>query len=119
MFLKTRKKVSEWRSKQTDKKNVTGYKEVRNHPKDKIIKDKIIKDNIPESKNSGLFNPFKNLFLEYYERLSENQYYWSAKDGKKIHTLINQVNHAGLTDKNLRFQYHESTLRLINTHALF
>ena len=42
---KTREKVSEWRNKQKDIKNVTSYKNIRNNLKDNISKDNISKVN--------------------------------------------------------------------------
>ena len=43
---KTRKKVSQWRSRQVDKKTVTGYVPVSNHSKVKLSKVKEIREDI-------------------------------------------------------------------------
>jgi len=92
----TRKRVSEWREKQVDKKNVTSYKHVRNSPKDKITKDKIIKDNVSEP---SLHSVLKKIFLDYYLVNKQIEYYWQAKDGMNLKQLITKLKHYTDEDK--------------------
>ncbi len=53
---KTRKKVSEWRKKQRDKENVTGYVPVSNPPKVKLSKVKLNKREYIEKDFLKIFN---------------------------------------------------------------
>lgn len=100
---KTRKKVSEWRDKQKDKKNVTGYETVSNPPKVKLSKVKLSKVNI----YMPTFEEFKKYALEKksdvnieslelkYEAWKEAG--WKTGHGKAIKnwksTLLNTLEH--------------------------
>ena len=87
---KTKKRVSEWREKQKDKENVTGYERVSNARKVKLNKVKLSK--VKESKLSepSLHSVLKNIFEEFYNRGREENlwYYWEGKDGKSLKLLI-------------------------------
>ena len=83
---KTRIKVAEWREKQANKENVTGYVPVSNPPKVK-------KSKVKESK--VIKNPFhskmKTVFMDFYKSKSETEYYWTGTDGNHINQLTKKL----------------------------
>jgi len=91
---KTRKKVSEWREKQADKKVVTDYVPISNHRKVNKSKVKESKELPQEENPDTMFISYKNSFIEKYNILSGSEYYFTAQDGVKINSLIKKITHA-------------------------
>ena len=87
---KTRKRVSEWRNKQADKKNVTGYKHVRNSPK--LNKSKVNKSKVNVSEPS-LHSVLQKIFLDFYLRNKQIEFYWTAKEAGSLKNLIVKLKH--------------------------
>lgn len=88
---KNAKKISEWREKQPDTKNVTGYEPVRNSPKVKESKVKVYKEESKKEMLSKIQEEFYDHLKSFIgdfskETLREFYDYWSEpnKSGTKI-----------------------------------
>jgi len=68
------------------------YKQVNNE----LLNNKTIK----HTETSSVYNKIKETFLQYYRNLSGGEYYFSARDGSKIKSLIKKIEHAYTTNKN-------------------
>lgn len=83
---KTRIKVAEWRERQKDKKNVTSYVPVSNHPKVKLSKEKESKVSEP-----SLHSVLQKIFLDFYLRKNQIEFYWTAKEAGSLKNLITKL----------------------------
>lgn len=72
---KNAKRISQWRDKQVDTKNVTHYESVRNTSKDNISKVKISKENKEETLTCFSFDEFWNAYNKKTGRIAcESKY---------------------------------------------
>jgi hypothetical protein len=99
---KNRIKVSEWRDKQADTKNVTGYKVVRNHPKVKESKVKESKVNIyPTPEEINLYCISKGYKIDsqkIFDYYSQND--WKDVNGKKVLNWKSKILSVWCKDEN-------------------
>jgi hypothetical protein len=84
---KTRKKISEWREKQQDKKNVTSYETVSNPPKVKLSKVKLSKDIIKDVTHAKM----RDVFKEFYFKNKKIEYLWDAKNAGALAQIISKI----------------------------
>ena len=92
---KNRKKVSEWRERQKDTKNVTGNVPVRNHPK--VNKSKVNKSKV----NNTLHAQMRVEFEKHYLNVKGLEYYWTAKDGNALKQIITKLKKSGGDDDKI------------------
>ncbi len=94
---KNRKKIAEWRKNQEVTETVTSYELVRNASKvkeSKVKESKVNKNKVNKHDDflkSSLHNYLKNIFLDYYFNLTENEFYWTVKEAKNLNQLINKI----------------------------
>lgn len=70
----------------------SNYKLVNSNNKLEIINNKIENINDSENKFSGsVYNDFKKIFLDFYFKKIGQEYYFQAKDGAKIKSLIKKI----------------------------
>ena len=94
---KNRKKISEWRDKQKDKKNVTSNKPVRNPTK---VKETKVKETKEENSKKKKYAEFVLLTEEEYNKLvDEHTIYWT----KKMIEMLD--NYKGSSGKNYKSDY--------------
>lgn len=88
---KNAKRISEWREKQTDAKNVTCSESVRNAPKVKVSKVKVSKENNNTCETSS-HTTLKNFFFEFYEKKNDVPFLnWNGRDAKALNELIKKM----------------------------
>ena len=92
---KNRKKVSEWRERQKDIKDVTSHEPVRNPPKGK--KSKVSKGKVSNTMHAQM----RAYFETHYLRLKALEYYWTAKDGNALKQIITKLKKSGGGDEQI------------------
>ena len=85
---KTRIKVAQWRTNQKDKKTVTGYVPVSNPHK---VKESKVKES--KVKEPSLHSVLQKMFLDFYLREKQIEYYWTAKEAGSLKNLIVKLKH--------------------------
>jgi len=79
-----------------------GIKSVRNIYKEPINKKPINKEPIKHNtETSSVYSKIKILFLDYYKNISGTEYYFSARDGSKIKSIIKKIKHAYVSNNKL------------------